>query len=370
MLTHSLACEIAKRRHHLIGVLPGEGIGPEVVPAALALLHHLQGVDGHHFEVCHGGVIGHAAESLHGQSLSSEVIDFVQGIFRNGGALFCGPGGGRFVYELRRHFDLFCKFTPLQTMPALHDVGLLQSGKLADVDIIAVRENTGGIYQGTGRLWQDDAGQWQASHLFSYSQNQVDRILQVAIRLARQRRGKLCVVLKPGGIPEISSLWLHRLHELATDEALQVQMLEIDNALFQLVARPEQFDVIVSPNLFGDVIADTGGLLLGSRGLCYSGNFNAQGHAVYQTGHGAALDLAGRDVANPFGQMLSLAMLLEESCHWPAGAQLIRDALQAVAARGVRTRDIATVGMTPVGTRAMADAVQQELLQQLEVRGG
>jgi len=369
MLSHSLACEPVNRHQHLIGVLPGEGVGPEIVPAALNLLTVLQGLDGHRFEIRHGGAIGHEAEHLHGHSLSADVIAFAQHVFAQGGCLFCGPGGGRFVYELRRHFDLFCKFTPLRPMPSLRDIGSLRPEKLQKVDIVAVRENTGGVYQGQGRLWQDDQGGWQASHAFFYTQQQVDRILQVAIRLALKRSCRLTVVLKPGGVPEISTLWQRRLTSLTKGLDLQVQLLEIDNALYQLIASPEQFDVIVSPNMFGDVIADTGGLLLGSRGLCYSGNFDTQGHAVYQTGHGAALDLAGKNLANPFGQMLSLAMLLEESCNWKVGAELIRSALQAVAARGGRTRDMAGTGATVLGTLAMADVVLHELEQQI-AQGG
>jgi 3-isopropylmalate dehydrogenase len=282
------------------------------------------------------------------------VIDFCQRIFAAGGAVLCGPGGGRFVYELRAHFDLFCKLTPLQPLAVLQDSGPLRPQRVADVDIIAVRENTGGLYFGEwGHTPHNDPDAVSAFHTTAYQVREVDRILAVAHRLACRRRGRLCVVYKPSGLPAISQLWAERTAAVNHDPALTIELLEVDNAAYQLIADAQRFDVIVAPNLFGDVLADCGALLLGSRGMSFSGNFSAAGAAVYQTGHGAAYDLAGRGSANPLGQIQALAMMLRESYAWPAGADLIEAAIGKTLAAGWRTADIAAPGMQVIGTQPL-----------------
>lgn len=345
---------------HLIGVLPGEGVGPEIVPLALKLLAPLADTSNHRFIIRTGGPIGCESKRLCGASLSAEVIAFTEEIFADGGALFCGPGGDRFVHELRKRFDLFCKFTPLQPLTALRNCGPVEPQRLAGVDIIAVRENIGGLYQGK---WNNESvsGKQVARHSFEYREDEVDRIILVALRLAELRQGRLCLVIKPGGVPGISRLWSERAEVLASGREVKLSTLEIDNAVYQLVARPGQFDVIISPNMFGDIIADGGALLLGSRGMSYSGNFNGSGHAVYQTGHGAANDIAGRDIANPLGQMQALAMMLEESCGWPEGADAIHKAIHEVLADGYRSRDIAERDSKIMGTRELGATILRRL---------
>lgn len=349
---------------HLIGVLPGEGVGPEIVQLALELLAPLADTSNHRFIIRTGGPIGCESQRLCGAGLSAEVIAFTEEIFADGGALFCGPGGGRFVHDLRKRFDLFCKFTPLQPLTALRNCGPVEPQRLAGVDIIAVRENIGGLYQGE---WTNESvsGKQVARHSFEYREEEVDRILLVAIRLAERRRKRLCMVLKPGGVPGISRLWSERAEVLLSGRGVELSTLEIDNAVYQLVARPEKFDVIVSPNMFGDVIADCGALLLGSRGMSYSGNFNGSGHGVYQTGHGAAHDIAGKDIANPIGQMQALAMMLKESFGWPKGASAIRQAAQDVLADGYRSRDIAEPGSKVLNTRELGATILNRLKKNL-----
>lgn len=350
----------ARNDTHLIGVLPGEGVGPEIVPLALELLAPLAASSNHRFNIRTGGAIGYEAERLCGASLSGEVIAFTEEIFAEGGALLCGPGGGRFVHELRKRFDLFCKFTPLQPLTALRNCGPVEPQRLAGVDIIAIRENVSGLYQGE---WNNESvsGKQVAKHSFEYREDEVDRIILVALRLAELRQGRLCVVIKPGGVPGISRLWSERAEVLASGREVELSTLEIDNAVYQLVAKPEQFDVIVSPNMFGDVIADCGALLLGSRGMSYSGNFNSKGQAVYQTGHGAAKDIAGRDIANPLGQMQALAMMLEESFGWPEGADAIHKAIHEVLTGGYRSRDIAERDSKIVGTGELGATILRRL---------
>ena len=344
----------------LIGVLVGEGVGPEVVPAALELLGPLCDWSGRRFAIRHGGSIGRAALAQGQPCLSREVTDFVTEIFDVGGVLFCGPGSDRFVYELRARFDLYCKLVPLQPQAVLADLGPLQAQRIAGVDILVVRENSGGIYQGSWSV-QGEAGRRVARHEFQYREQDVDRILDAALALANTRRKQLCVVVKEAGVPSISALWSERARSLSATAGGELTLLDIDNAVFQLIADPARFDVIVSPNMFGDVLADAGAALLGSRGLSYSGNFGLAGRAAYQTGHGAAWDIAGQDRANPLAQMLSLAMMLEQSFAWAEGASLLRRAITAALENGARTHDIAQPGCEVLGTRAMTARVRQQL---------
>lgn len=345
---------------HHVGVFLGEGVGVEVVPVAMRMLGLLAGHSDRKFQLHEGGLIGLPAKAIHGTSLSPEVTDFSSNLFARGGAMFCGPGGDRFVYELRRQFNLYCKFTPLEPLPELRAAGAVRPEIAAATDIIAVRENMGGIYQG---VWDESGalGARVANHRFEYKEADVRRIMGVALSLAATRRGHVHVVLKPGGIPSISSLWRGIGEEMARDAGIALGELEIDNAVYQMIADPGQFDVVVSPNMFGDVLADCGSLLLASRGLSYSGNFNDLGHAVYQTGHGAARDIAGKDVANPIGQIFSLGMMLRESFCWPQADAALRVAVRTTLRSGIATGDIAMPTHRVVGTAEFGDAVAANL---------
>ncbi|MCY7279628.1 MAG: hypothetical protein LH610_01785 [Sphingomonas bacterium] len=345
---------------HHIGVFLGEGVGAEVVPVAMRLLDLLADRSGRRFELHQGGLIGLAAKAQFGTSLSDEVTGFAEELFDKGGAMFCGPGGDRFVYELRRRFNLYCKFTPLEPLPELRDAGPVRPEFAAATDIVAVRENMGGIYQG---VWDEDGvpGARIARHRFDYQEADVRRIISVALDLAATRRGQVHVVLKPGGIPSISALWRACAEEMAAAAGIVLGELEIDNAVYQLIANPGQFDVIVSPNMFGDVLADCGALLLASRGLSYSGNFNDLGHAVYQTGHGAARDIAGKDVANPIGQIFSLGMMLRESFCWPQADAALHRAVRETLRSGIATSDLVMPDHRVVGTAEFGQAVAANL---------
>jgi 3-isopropylmalate dehydrogenase len=353
---------------HVIGVLQGEGVGPEVVTVALELLHVLQEHTARRFLISQGGLIGSPAVERFGTSLSDEVIDFTQRVFAKNGALFCGPGGERFVYEMRRKFDLYCKFTPIKPMPELRDAGVVRAHATQIADIIAVRENLGGIYQGEWSVNTNPAGEVRAQHTFAYTDTMVRRILEASFRLAQTRRKRLHVVLKPGGIPSISSLWRDVANEMSKDFDVTLFEFEIDNAVYQLIADPGQFDVLVSPNMFGDVLADCGSLLLASRGVSYSGNFNSDRNGVYQTGHGAARDIAGKGIANPIGQILTLGMMLRESFDWPEADAMLRMAVQKTLRNGAFTRDIAPPGGTIVNTATFGAFVKGALREELSGR--
>lgn len=350
---------------HHVGIFMGEGVGPEVVPVAAALLEVLAKAGPRRFELHEGGLIGLPAKQLYGSSLSPEVTKFAGEIFDRGGALFCGPGGDRFVYEIRREFDLYCKFTPIEPLVELRQAGQVRPEVVASADIIAIREGMGGIYQGS---WEeaDIDGDRVARHRFEYRESMVRRIVDVAIKLATSRRGRIHVVLKPGGIPSISSMWRRVAQEMTEEAGIALAEVEIDNAVFQLIANPGQFDVVLSPNMFGDVLADCAALLLASRGLSYSGNFNDRGNGVYQTGHGAARDISGKDVANPIGQILSLGMMLRESFCWPEADAALRQAVRETLRQGHCTGDIAMPGHVVVGTAEFGRLVRANLERLLD----
>lgn len=351
---------------HHIGVLMGEGVGVEVVPVALELLGVLQKHTTRKFNITFGGSIGADAKKIFGSGLSPEVADFSKDVFTKKGALFCGPGGERFVYEMRKEFDLFCKFTPLEPFIELFDAGVVKKNLVASTDIIAIRENTGGIYQGSWSTETNESADISASHKFSYSKNMVTRILQVAMELALTRRKKVHMILKPGGMPSISELWQRCANEMLKLYDIELYELEIDNAVYQLIANPSQFDIIVSPNMFGDIMADCGALLLGSRGLSYSGNFNDKGNAVYQTGHGCAKDIAGKNIANPIGQILSLGMMLRESFNWKEADAVLRESVRATLKDKICTQDIALSDSWVVSTELFAHHVKSNLQKYLE----
>lgn len=339
----------------VVGVLAGEGIGAEVVGAARDVLDHVRARTHKPVEIIVGGKIGRPAQAECGAALSGEVIEFCDSVFARGGAILCGPGGGRFVYDLRAHFALYCKLTPVRHLDAIDDASILRPERLRGVDLIVVRENVGGLYFGRSEIvpGEDRA----AIQHCAYSDSEVRRILLPALDLARRRRGRLALALKPDGIPAISTLWRENLEQLAAGTGVACQVLEVDNAAYQLIASPHELDVMVAPNMFGDVLSDAASLLLGSRGMSFSGNFGPQRRAVYQTGHGAAHDLAGRNCANPVGQIYSLAMMLRESFGWQREASAIEAAIAMVLGQGWRTPDIASSTSRVIGTRELGERI-------------
>jgi 3-isopropylmalate dehydrogenase len=330
----------------VIGILRGEGVGPEVIAATLEVLDEVARVHDLALDLREGPEVGADPE------LSDDIAAFFEGVFASNGPVLCGPAGGRFVYELRQQFDLFYKLVPLRPLPRCADLGPLKPERCAEADILVVRENISGLYFGEwGQAVID--GVDHAYHRFGYRREEVERVIRVGAERAAQRRRQLCAVVKTGGIPAISALWRDALEKVTAGMDLEVTVLEIDNAAYQLINAPRQFDVIVTPNMFGDVLGDCGALLLGARGMSFSGNFDADGHAVYQTAHGAAHDIAGTGTANPVGQILSAAMLLRETFGLDAAAQSIEAAVDRVLADGVRTADIAARDSRIVETREL-----------------
>jgi len=344
----------------LLGVLDGEGIGPEVMGAALNVLAALETTGRARFDVAKGGAIGKQADPEQGK-LTEESEAFFQDVFSRGGVVLTGPGEGRFVYDLRRRFDLFCKIVPLRAYDEAHT--RLRQEFVKGVDIILIRDNSSGIYQGNWTI-EDSAHEGRrAVHSFAYSERQVLRIVEPAARIAARRRGKLLVIVKDGGLPALSEIWRDCASSVTRMLGVECAFANIDLAAYWLIQHAQNLDVIVAPNLFGDILADLGAVLLGSRGVSFSGNFSPSGEAVYQTNHGAALDLIGTDRANPIGQIFSLAMLLRESFGLADEADLIESAVLDVWQSGWRTPDMAGPGHRVVGCREMADLVSEGVIR-------
>jgi 3-isopropylmalate dehydrogenase len=337
----------------VIGILPGEGIGPEIMEAAIAVLRRAAARTGLALTIRQGGPIGTAAARALGRALTPDVMDFCDSVFAAGGAVLCGPGGGRFVYDLRHRFDLYCKLVPIRPIRALDDAGVLRPAARDGVDLLIVRENTGGCYFGQSSRFTHPDGTDEARHVFHYRAPEVRRIVEAAACLARARRRRLALVAKPGGIPAISELWTEVFDRIVKDEGLDGAVLEADNAAYQIVAAAAEFDVVVAPNDLGDILGDVAALLLGSRGVSYSANLGTEGRAVYQTAHGAAWDLAGRGTANPIGMLLAAAMMLRESFAALDAAAAIEAAIHRTLGAGIRTVDVAGSCATVVGTVEM-----------------
>jgi 3-isopropylmalate dehydrogenase len=336
----------------VLGVLEGEGVGPEVVRASLRALSALASVGLAPVEIRRGpGDLGF-----------EKVSAFCEAIFAEGGAVLSGPFGGRFVYDLRRRFDLFCKLSPIRPSPALYPAARIRPEFLEGIDIVVVRENTGGIYQGRWTERTTPRGRI-AEHAFAYDEAQVRRILAVGASLAATRRGRMAVIVKPGGIPSVSRLWCDCAADAARVAGVLATNLDVDYAAYRLVQHPAEVDVIVAPNMLGDILNDLGAVLLGSRGVSFSGNFSPEGWAVYQTNHGAAKDLAGSDRANPAAQVLSLAMLLRESLDLDESASLLEAAVEDAWRRGYRTFDVAPPGEPAVGTAEMGERIAESVVR-------
>jgi 3-isopropylmalate dehydrogenase len=241
----------------------------------------------------------------------------------------------------------------------------LRPQALAEVDLLIVRENLGGVYQGRSEELTDAAGGREIRHELAYSEAGVRRFLAAAARLARGRRGELTVVVKDAGLDAFSALWRQCAEEEARRHGVTCTAVDVDLMAYQLLERPTAFDVIAASNLFGDVLSDLAAVLLGSRGLSFSGNFTTRGAGVYQTNHGAAYDLAGADRANPAGQILSLAMLLRESLDMEREARACEQGIRRVWEEGLRTADVAAPGEQAVGTGELASLIAQAAAHEL-----
>ena len=288
-----------------IAALPGEGIGLEVVEATLAILQQL--AIKHNFQLqIDYGTIGQPAFERYGSffpeatyRLCSQADGILFGAVSNGGLL-----------ELRKEFDFFVNLRPVKTHPSLSDNSNLKSNYLAEIDILFVRELVSGIYFGSSGRCQDDLGGY-GYHTMQYYDWQIERIAKMALDKARTRRGLLTVAHKENALPCIP--WTKLVGKVAREYPdVKIEPMLVDNLAMQLVINPQHFDVVLAGNLFGDILSDLGGALVGSVGLLGSASLNSLGFGLYEPIHGTAPDIAGKNQANPMGTVASAMMMLEQ----------------------------------------------------------
>ena len=347
-----------------IAVLPGDGIGVEIVAEAVKLLEQLK-ADGLDIQL-EQAPVGGAGYDAAGKPLPDETLALV----RDSDAILLGAVGGpqyeglprelrpeRGLLGLRSELGLFANLRPAILYPQLADASSLKSEVVAGLDIMIVRELTGGIYFGEPRGIEQRDGERTGFNTLVYSEHEIDRIAAVAFDIAMKRDRRLCSVDK-ANVLEVSELWRERMeHAAGAYPDVQLSHMYVDNASMQLVRAPKQFDVMVTKNMFGDILSDTAAMLTGSIGMLPSASLDADSKGMYEPIHGSAPDIAGKGIANPLATILSVAMMLRYTLDMPAQADRIEDAVGKVLDSGLRTADIMAEGCTRVGTEAMGDAV-------------
>jgi len=346
-------------------ILPGDGIGPEVVDAAVRVIDALRARHGFACELEHG-LIGGAAIDAHGVPLPDETLDQA----RRADAILMGAVGGpkwdalerdvrpeRGLLKIRSALGLYANLRPALCFDELAGASTLKPEVLRGLDLMIVRELTGGIYYGSPRGIATEQGVRVGINTERYSEPEIERIVRTAFDLARLRRKQVCSVDK-ANVLESSQLWREVAERVALDYAdVKLSHLYVDNAAMQLVRAPKQFDVVVTGNLFGDILSDIAAQLTGSIGMLPSASLDAQGKGLYEPVHGSAPDLAGKGAANPLATILSVAMLLRYSLKRGDLAARVEGAIGKTLASGLRTADIARPGERTVGTTPMAQAV-------------
>ncbi len=354
----------------LIAVLPGDGIGPEIMAEAVKVLKALK------LPIAlETAQVGGAAYEAAGHPLPESTMALAQ---RADAVLFGAVGDWKYdkldrplrpeqaILGLRKHLGLFANLRPALCYPQLTHASSLKPELVAGLDILILRELTGDIYFGTprGRRTAVDGhfpGADEAFDTMRYSRPEVERIAHVAFQAARKRRGKVTSVDK-ANVLETSQFWrdvVIDVHQQYPDVALD--HMYVDNAAMQLVKAPKAFDVIVTGNLFGDILSDEAAMLTGSIGMLPSASLDKSNKGLYEPSHGSAPDIAGKGSANPLATILSAAMMCRYTLGWTEAADRIGAAVQAVLAQGLRTGDIWSEGCERVGTQAMGDAVLQAL---------
>jgi 3-isopropylmalate dehydrogenase len=357
-------------------VLAGDGIGPEIMRQVLRVMEFFDRRRIASFEVSEG-LVGGAAYDACGSPLSDETL--AQALASDG-VLFGAVGGPQWdalpfelrpergILRLRKEMDLFANLRPAVVFEALADASSLKPELVAGLDLMIVRELTGGIYFGEPRGVETlPDGSRRGINTEVYTEAEIERVVRVACDLARKRRGRVCEVDK-ANVMESGGLWREVAQQVRDADYPDVELsfMYADNCAMQLVRNPKQFDVIVTGNLFGDILSDCAAMLTGSLGMLPSASLGApdvegRRRALYEPVHGSAPDIAGKDVANPLACILSLAMMLRYSFDMAAEADLVEDAVRLALATGVRTNDIVQPNTARVSTQVMGDTVLHEL---------
>ena len=356
---------------HKVLVLPGDGIGPEIVTEAAKILECLR----QEFRLdiaLETGLLGGCAVDALGAPYPEETRHQAHAA----DAILLGAVGGpkwekldrplrpeRGLLAIRSDLELFANLRPAVLYPQLAAASSLKPDLVAGLDILIVRELNGDVYFGQPRgIRTLESGEREGFNTMRYRESEIERIARVAFEAARKRHRRVCSVDK-ANVLETSELWREVVERVARDYpdvALSHQY--VDNAAMQLVRAPKQFDVIVTGNLFGDILSDCAAMLTGSIGMLPSASLDANGKGLHEPIHGSAPDIAGKGAANPLATILSAAMLLRYSLNEPEHAERIERAVGQVLDQGLRTLDIMAEGMTPVGTQAMGDAVVAALV--------
>ncbi|MEC9483419.1 MAG: 3-isopropylmalate dehydrogenase, partial [Halomonas sp.] len=345
-------------------VLPGDGIGPEITAEAVKVLNACRdaGLD----ITLEEGLVGGAGYDAFGEPLPAETLDKAKAA----DAILLGAVGGpkwdkledigkrpeKGLLGLRKNLNLFGNLRPALLYPQLAEASSLKPEVVSGLDIMIVRELTGGIYFGQPRGIEERDGQRVGFNTYVYSESEIERIGRVAFDMARKRGGKLCSVDK-ANVLEVTMLWREVMERLAADYPdVELSHMYVDNAAMQLVRAPKQFDVIVTGNMFGDILSDAAAMLTGSIGMLPSASLNESGQGMYEPCHGSAPDIAGQGLANPLATILSVAMMLRYTLNENALAERIERAVGNVLDQGLRTADIAYEGTRKVTTAEMGDA--------------
>ncbi len=350
-----------------IVLLPGDGIGPEIMAVAVTVLEAVAPKFG--FSLAFDTKLaGGAAIDATGHPLPSETLTACQG---SDAVLLAAVGGDKWdtlpanlrpeqaLLGLRGGMGLFANLRPAQILPQLIDASTLKREVVEGVDILVVRELTGGIYFGQPKgIFTDEQGNRRGVNTMAYTEPEVDRIGRVAFEAARKRGHNLCSVDK-ANVLEVSQLWRERITKLSAEYTdVNLSHMYVDNAAMQLVRNPKQFDVIVTGNLFGDILSDAAAMLTGSIGMLPSASLGVAGApGLFEPVHGSAPDIAGKDLANPMAQVLSAAMMLRYGLNEPDAADLIEAAVNKVLDAGKRTGDIMAPGCERLGCKAMGEAL-------------
>jgi 3-isopropylmalate dehydrogenase len=357
-------------------LLPGDGIGPEVMREIRRVMDWFARRQGLEFELDEG-LVGGISYDRHGTPLADEVMDRAQAA---DAVLFGAVGGPKYdalpfaqkpergLLRLRKELGLFANLRPAKVFDALVDSSSLKPELVRGLDIMILRELTGGIYFGEPRGIETlPDGQRRGVNTQVYTTGEIVRIARVGFELARKRQGRVCSVEK-ANVMESGVLWREEVQKLHDAEYPDVELSHMyaDNCAMQLVRQPKQFDVIVSDNLFGDILSDCAAMLTGSLGMLPSASLGApdtQGKrkALYEPVHGSAPDIAGQNVANPIAMLQSFSMMLRYSFDQDQAADLLDGAIARVLAGGLRTADIMQDGMARVSTSTMGEAIVREL---------
>ena len=351
---------------HRILLLPGDGIGPEVVEQARRVLVATAGV----FDldlIFDSADLGGVAIDRHGDPYP----EATRLLARQADAILLGAVGGpkwdalpatqrpeRGLLAIRSDLDLFCNLRPAMLYPQLADASSLKPDLVAGLNLLIVRELTGGIYFGEPRGVETSAdGVRRGFNTDVYDETEIGRIARLAFQFAQKRNGRLCSVDK-ANVLEVTMLWRDVVTEVSAEfPEIELSHMYVDNAAMQLVREPKQFDVVLTGNLFGDILSDTAAMLTGSIGMLPSASLNAESRGLYEPVHGSAPDIAGAGKANPLATILSAAMLLRYSLEEGPAADAIEAAVEHVLNEGLRTLDIASSPADAATTEAMGDAV-------------